>query len=608
MQAQTGPEPASLFQAINYTEFEEYVANTANEGYSKNLKIPSDLARIDPAWSTCTPGMYGSWDPPRVLTAAPNMVAPTPAQPAMDPLATAAPAAGIAPTHVPAAPTPPPKDSANESLQPDPPKVSADPGSETKSTQSNGNNNPAWSVAQPDNASKGGNAGGDPTPDPKQGQEYGPANEPDNSQNASPNHSSPGASNASPIAGGSGGDNNNGAGASNLKADPLDSQQSAKSSLGGAESTFLFYSVVLASPTPLIVGGSTIEKAPKGGAVIGKSTYTAGYKGQISNMPMSVGLDKIVIGATTHALPTSTPVLIGGQSMVKAANGGVIIGTSTYPPGSQAQISDKALSVGVDTVDVDGTSYAIPTPSSADTFLVDNNPISRAPDGGAIFEGGTIGLGSQSSINGHIISVGPSTVVVDGAFYALASNAGAILQSPHPQPNAPVTLTNGVVLTPGGTAAIISGTTYAISSGDSVLVVNGQTVAVATETALQSVFTVAGQIFTAAPTGFFTGSQSVTLDGTAATLDGTVVSLGPSGVQVGSKTMPLTSAQTTAVGLGGLIMNGFGTGGEPGATIGAGNGSSILAFTGDSSRVVRRFDIDCFVTVVLVMGVIALLV
>ena len=63
MAAQTGPEPASLFQAINYTEFQQYEANTANNGYSKNLKIPSDLAAIDAAWNSCTPGRYGSLIP-----------------------------------------------------------------------------------------------------------------------------------------------------------------------------------------------------------------------------------------------------------------------------------------------------------------------------------------------------------------------------------------------------------------------------------------------------------------------------------------------------------------------------------------------------------------
>lgn len=584
MQAQTGPEPASLFQAINYTEFEEYEANTANEGYSKNLKIPSDLAEIDPAWSTCTPGMYGSWDPPRVLNAAQNMVAPTPAQPNLSPSASAAPAAGIAATQVPAAPTPPPKGSTNGPLQSDHPTVSADPGSKSEDPQAGGNNDPA------DDASKGGNAGEKPTPASTQVQDSDP-----------PNQGSLGAYNNSPAAGGDGGDKN-GAGVPILNINPQNPENSPKGSLGTTES---LNSIVLASPTPLIVDGKAIEKAPNGGAVIGKSTYTAGYEGQISSVPFSVGVDNIVIGTTTHALPTATPLLIGGQSMVKAENGGVVIGTSTYPPGSQAQISDKALSVGVDSVVVGGTSYAIPTPGTADTVFIDSHSISRASDGGVIFEGGTIGLGSQSSINGHAISVGASTVVVDGISYALPSSAGAMLQSPHPQPTAPVTLTNGVVVTPGGDTAIISGSTYAIPSNDDVLVVNGQTVPLPTETTLQSIFTVAGQVFTAAPTGFAIGGQSVALDGTAATLNGTVVSLGPSGVQIGSKTIPLTSAQTTEAGLAGLIMSGFGSGGEPGGTIGAGNGSSVLAFTGDSSRVGRRLSIVFFGVLSMIMGIVA---
>ncbi|CAF9941909.1 MAG: hypothetical protein ALECFALPRED_009380 [Alectoria fallacina] len=139
-----------------------------------------------------------------------------------------------------------------------------------------------------------------------------------------------------------------------------------------------------------------------GGVVVEKSAYTAGYEGQISNTPKSVGMEKIVIDATTYALPTSTPLFIGGQSMVKAANGGVVIGTSIYPPGSQAQISNPDLSVGVNGVVVDGTSYVIPTSGAGDTILVDRNPISRAPDGGVIFEGGSIGIGSQSSFFGYM--------------------------------------------------------------------------------------------------------------------------------------------------------------------------------------------------------------
>lgn len=608
MQAQTGPEPASLFRAINYTEFEEYEANTANEGYSKNLKIPSDLAAIDPVWSTCTPGMYGSWDPPRVLTAARNMAAPTPAQPAIDPLATAVPAAGIAPTHVPATATPPPKDSTKGSLQPDPPTPSADPGSESKDTESNGTKDPSSYVGQADSNSNGGDTGENPTPISKQGQNSDPANQQNNPQHSPPNQSPPGVSDNPPAAGGSGGDNNGGVEDPNTNVDPQNSQNDPKGSLGSTEPPLSFESVVLASPTPLIVGDYTIEKAPKGGAVVGTSTYTAGYEGQISSIPISVGVDNIVLGSTTHALPTSSPVLISGQSMVKAAKGGVVIGTSTYPPGSHAQISDKTFSVGVDSVVVGGTSYAIPTPGTANTAFIDSQSISRAPNGGAIIEGSTtISLGSQSNIKGHMVSVGASTIVVDGTSYALPSSAGAVLQSPYPQLYAPVTLTNGAVLIPGGTAATISGTTYAIASDDSGLVVNGQTVPLPTQTTLQSVFTVAGHTFTAAPTGFAIGGQNVALDGTAATLDGTVVSLGPLGLQIASKTMPLTSAQTTEGGLGGLIMSGFGSGGEPSATLGAGNGSSVLAFIGESTRVGRTSIAVYFGTVGMFMGVVALL-
>ena len=605
MAAQTGPEPASYFQSLNYTEFEEYTADPAHQGYSKNLKIPSDLTAVDPAWSTCTPGMYGSWDPPRALTAAQNMVAPTPAQLINDPSSTAAPAAGIDPTHIPAAPTPPPQDPTSTPSQADPPTSSVDPGSEPKPAQPAESHDPHWSADQTDNASAGGNTGDKVAPVSMGGQDPDPATKQDiNPPNPPLIQSSPEAPYNPPAVGDSSGSTIE-VGPSKLNVNPQGSQTTLGTPWGATKPALAVNSVVLAPPTPLTVGGSTIEKGPNGGAVIGKSTFTAGYEGKISSVPFSVGPESIVIGTVTHELPTSTPVLVGGQSLVKAANGGVVIGTSTYPPGSQAQISDTALSVGVENVVVGDTTYAMPTPVAADTAFIDSQSISRALNGGAILQGGsTIGLGVQSSINGHAISVGASTVVIDGVSYALPSSVGAVLQAP--QVDEPVTLTNGAVLIPGGSASTISGTTYAIPSGNGVLVVNGQTVPLPTQTALQSVFTVAGQIFTAAPTGFAVGSQSVTLDGTAVTIDGTEVSLGPSGVQVGSKTMPLTSAQTTEDGLGGLILSGFGSGGEAGVTAGSGNGSNVLAFTGDGRRVEQELLAVFLGVMIMILGLVVL--
>ena len=551
MAAQTGPEPASYFQPLNYTEFEEYTADPAHQGYSKNLKIPSDLTAVDPAWSTCTPGMYGSWDPPRALTAARNMVAPTPTQLINDPSSTAAPAAGIDPTHIPATPTPPPQDPTSAPSQADPPTASVDPGSESKPAQVAQNNDPTWSAGQTDDASAGGNAGDKIAPVSAGGQDPDPATKQYKDPQDSPlSQSSPKASYDPPAVGDNSGSSTVEVGASKLNVNPQDSQTTLGISWEATKSVLAVNSVVLASPSPLTLGGSTIEKGPNGGAVIGKSTFTAG---------------------------------------------------------SQAQISDTALSVGVGNVVVGSTTYAMPTPVATDTAFIDSQSISRAPDGGAILqEGSSIGLGVQSSINGHVISAGASTVVVDDVSYALPSSVGAVLQAPPAQVDEPVTLTNGAVLTPGGSASTISGTTYAIPSGNSVLVVNGQTVPLPTQTALESVFTVAGQIFTAAPTGFAVGSQSVTLDGTAVTIDGTEISLGPSGVQVGSKTMPLISAQTTESGLGGLIMSGFGSGGEAGVTAGSRNGSNILAFTGDGRRVERELSIVLLGSVVMILGLVVL--
>lgn len=59
----------------------------------------------------------------------------------------------------PAAPTPPPKASANGPLRPDPPSASADPDSKSKEPHSKGGNVPTSSAGQVDNALKGGNAG-----------------------------------------------------------------------------------------------------------------------------------------------------------------------------------------------------------------------------------------------------------------------------------------------------------------------------------------------------------------------------------------------------------------------------------------------------------------
>ena len=52
---------------INYTMLGDYSSSNNPDFF---LSIPSTLTSLDPLWSTCTPALYGAWDPPTTLEAA----------------------------------------------------------------------------------------------------------------------------------------------------------------------------------------------------------------------------------------------------------------------------------------------------------------------------------------------------------------------------------------------------------------------------------------------------------------------------------------------------------------------------------------------------------
>lgn len=411
-------------------------------------------------------------------------------------------------------------------------------------------------------------------------------------------------------------------------------------------------------PNSVIADGNTIVRNPNGDVVVGSSTVAPGNTVQIANAPLSVGADNVVFGSSTYALPsapTAGAVLIGNSPIVKAADGGVVIGSATFAAGIQTKAAGQVISIGSSQAVVDGITYALPSSAGAvvqavsapSPVLVADQSIVRAPNGGIVIGSSTIAPGAQATIAGHAVSVGPSAAVVDGTTYALPTTPGSVLQqAPNLAQNlglsSKVTLANGAVITAGGNPATVDGTIIAIPSGGSRLIVNGKTVSpptaipssiftVAGQTftasptgfllngqtitpkgpaitlsgtpislgpsGLQigtstiplqptppSVFTVAGQTFTASPTGFVLNGQTITPNGPAITLSGTVVSLGPSGLQIGTSTIPLATAVQTAgssEGLGGLIMGGLGA--TP--TGAGGNGSAPLGFTGTGSKV-----------------------
>lgn len=327
-------------------------------------------------------------------------------------------------------------------------------------------------------------------------------------------------------------------------------------------STFVFTTPAPSSPNPIVLGGNTVQTAANGGVVIGSSTYVQGAQATISGHAVSVGSGNVVVDGSTRALPTpsaSSPMIVGGNAVQAAPNGGVAIGSSIISAGSQTTISGHAISVGSNNIVIDGTTQALAIPATASAILIIGSSLQRASNGGLIVGTSTLTPSAQTTVAGHALSIDSSNVILDGTTYALPTSAGAVLMPPSvPQKNTNMaTLSNGAVMTAGGSVAALP------------------------------------------------GGQVITAGGSAATVSGTVISLGTSAVQVGSSmiAIPKAGAASSSPGaLGGVILSAFnaqatGTSGDAGAGVstrsgGAGASSGMVSTTagskGQGSRTKRR--------------------
>lgn len=651
------PAGFQLYTAVNYTQLqfptgaettgtcEWRIGQQGSSARGPVLSIPSNVLSVDPSWSTCTGAFEGSFDPPSALHKAANVVAPGPTPPP-----SASPGGSVIPGNAPATQT-----VSNEN-----PKQKASqlvPGNSQPPQQPPANPQPSSldpvdpgapkltlvksvSVSVDPDQSAAASPGSQNAPSQKS-----PPGQSGGQGSSDPSHNS-GSSNPVPVA--SNGAEDSGSGTGNSP--PPNSVVAAGNTIvrdpgGGvivASSTYApgqtaqisgdtplsvgpdhvvvggtSYALPPASPTnPAPLAAHSIVRASNGGIVIGSSTIAPGQQASIAGHVISAGSSVALVDGSTYALAPSagaivqappapsspSPVLIAGQSAIKATNGGLVIGSSIIAPGSQANVAGHAVSVGSSNAVVDGTTYALPSSNGGVLQALPTPPpvldagqtLVRASNGGIVIGSSTIGPGQQATVAGHIISVGSSVAAVDGTTYALPSSPGATLQqapnlAQNIAVNSKVTLANGAVISAGGSPATVDGTVVAIPSDNSGLIVNGKTVPLPT-VAPNSIFAVAGQTFTAAPTGFAVDGQFVSSGGPAITLSGTVVSLGPAGLQVGTSTVPLTPAERSSgadANLGGLIMGGLGDGIN--STGGASNSSGPVTFTGAGSRVQANF-------------------
>ena len=338
-------------------------------------------------------------------------------------------------------------------------------------------------------------------------------------------------------------------------------------------------------PTPVLVGGNSIESAPSGGVVIASSTYEPGVVAQVAGTPISVGSSNIVVASSTHAIPSvavvapqiapvtsqavliPTPVLVGGNSVANAPGGGVVIASSTYQPGVQAQISGTPISVGTDNIAVDSSTYALPSAPPATPVLIGGSPIAKVSSGGIVIAGSTYQPGVVAQVAGTPISVGTDNVVINSQTVGLpnaapqtpaptpvqtpaqtpvlvggqsivkASGGGVVIGSSTIAPGSEATV-SGTVVTAGTNNVVIGGNNYALPDTAGATLQQQQAPAAQPQSAPAIV---SGQTVSRASNGGVVVGSSTIAPGQQATISGQVISAGPSNVAIGGSTYNLPS-------------------------------------------------------------------
>ncbi len=183
-----------------------------------------------------------------------------------------------------------------------------------------------------------------------------------------------------------------------------------------------------ATPTPFLIGTNPVQMASDGAILVGDSIIAAGSEITLSGHIVSAGASGgLVVDGTSHALQptlatTLTPLLIGSQSIAQAPNGALLLGSQTLSAGTQTTLSGHVFSIGTDTLVLDGTTHALPSPSpTPKPFVIGSESMRIAPDGALLLGSQILSAGTQTTISGHVLSIGTNALVLDGTTHALPS-------------------------------------------------------------------------------------------------------------------------------------------------------------------------------------------
>ena len=312
----------------------------------------------------------------------------------------------------------------------------------------------------------------------------------------------------------------------------------------------LTFAPAVQKASPVFAGGITFEPQPQ---PVGGDTSDLAVAGGITFQPSHIQSSNAV------ALETPAPLSVGSIPVLKAANGGLVVAGTTISPGSTTSLFGHVIEANSGDVVLDGTTHSlasvtadpVETPTSV-PLEIDSQPVTKAANGGLIIAGTTISPVSQTSLFGHVISVGDSTVVDDGKTLTIAAHTEAAGQQSvasllYGTFSTEVTLTSGATYSSNGHLITYSRSTPSVVTGTASGITGTTTVPLQTSTLPDLVFVEASA---------------------SATLDRLFVEASPSAEEYMLNGTTATVASPSDVPIGGVILAGL--------DIGPSNGSAPI--------------------------------
>ena len=242
-------------------------------------------------------------------------------------------------------------------------------------------------------------------------------------------------------------------------------------------------------------GGLTFFVGPSAAVIDGK-TFTIGPGSSpittvINGQTISIGPNGVGLATTTVALPQSFSTVTAGGLTFSVGPSAAVIAGHTFSigpntPSTTTVINGQTISIGPNGIGLATTTIALPKPTYS--IVTEGDLTFSLSPSQAVISGKTFSIGPGSvpittTINGEVVTIGPSGIIIAGTTAGLISSATKTISSGADTTGggrrSTITV-DGLTFTVEPTDVIISGTTYPIGIGaiPTTIVVGNETISI----------------------------------------------------------------------------------------------------------------------------------